>query len=155
MTDIKELALKVAKEFTADVSTHDSLVDFAQRFLAAYLAEQVSPSKAQALDALDCLDDFARMADIDPIGPRKVLEDYINGAAQSSEEVRVKPDEFATIETASEERIRLALKAVEGLSTGILRDNMTNLFLLQGTAAIQTCKRLGVPIDNVLWGEQK
>ena len=40
MTDIKELALRVAKEFTADVSTHDSLVDFAQRLIAAYLAEQ-------------------------------------------------------------------------------------------------------------------
>lgn len=64
-------------------------------------------------------------------------------------------DEFATVETASVERVKLALKAVEGLSTEILRGNMTNLFLLQGTAAIQTCKRLGVPIDNVLWGEQK
>lgn len=40
-----------------------------------------APTKAQALEALDSLDDFARMADIDPIGPRKTLEAYINGAA--------------------------------------------------------------------------
>jgi hypothetical protein len=99
MTDIKELAHEEAldklahevdEHFGKVCVTRDSriwLLEFTQRFLAAYLAEQVSPAKAQALDALDCLDDFARMADIDPVGPRKVLEDYINGAAPSSEEV--------------------------------------------------------------------
>ena len=46
-----------------------------------------APTKAQALEALDSLDDFARMADIDPIGPRKTLEAYINGAAQLPDDV--------------------------------------------------------------------
>ena len=36
--------------------------------------------KQQALEALDSMDDFARMADIDAIGPRKVLEDFISNS---------------------------------------------------------------------------
>jgi len=38
--ELEALALKVAKEFTADISTHESLVDFASRFLAAVQAQQ-------------------------------------------------------------------------------------------------------------------
>ncbi len=158
MTNIKELALRVAKETLELEDSFESgskyavgdneLTDFAQRFLAAYLAEQepvasvintdnlydirwldkidvllphgaklftapplpepapqeadntaersvvgstapacAAPTKAQALEALDSMDDFARIADIDAIGPRKVLKDYINGAAVSSKEV--------------------------------------------------------------------
>lgn len=56
--------------------------------IATNYNKDTAPTKEQALEALDSMDDFARMADIDAIGPRKVLDDYINGAAPSSEEVR-------------------------------------------------------------------
>ena len=65
-------------------------------------------------------------------------------------------DCFATPDTASPERIRLALKAVEGLSTELLRDTMLPMYLVTGAAAIQTYKRLGIEIDNVgRLGEKK
>ena len=34
-------------------------------------------TKEQALEALESMDDFARMADVDPVGPYRVLKDYI------------------------------------------------------------------------------
>ena len=40
--DHDALALEVAKDFTSDISTHNSLIDFARRYRAA-LAEQMEP----------------------------------------------------------------------------------------------------------------
>lgn len=36
-------------------------------------------SKTDALEALDNMDDFARMANVDPSGPRSVLRSFIEG----------------------------------------------------------------------------
>ena len=41
--------------------------------------------KQQALEALDSMDDFARMADINAFGPHKVLEDFINNSFTSDQ----------------------------------------------------------------------
>lgn len=62
-------------------------------------------------------------------------------------------DAFANIDNASVARVKLALRAVEGLSTDVLRETMDNLYILQGAAAIATCKRLGIEVDTTIWGK--
>lgn len=57
-------------------------------------------------------------------------------------------------ERAAEERIILALRAVEGLSTEVLRDLPPNNLFLHGVAAIQTCKRIGIEIDTGIRGDE-
>jgi len=47
------------------------------------MAEKLSERLEAVREALDSMDDFARMeASINPIGPRKVLEDFIEAAAE-------------------------------------------------------------------------
>jgi ribulose bisphosphate carboxylase small subunit len=41
-------------------------------------------TKEDALEALDNIDDYARMAGIDPIGPYKVLKDFIEKNSSGS-----------------------------------------------------------------------
>lgn len=48
------------------------------------------PTRKQALEALDDLDDYARMANIDPIGPRELLESFIKNAISESELAAIK-----------------------------------------------------------------
>lgn len=61
-------------------------------------------------------------------------------------------DEWATPETASPERVAAALKLIEGVSTAALLPitQDAKLHLLNGVAAVQTCKRLGIEIDKVI-----
>lgn len=65
-------------------------------------------------------------------------------------------DEWATPEDASPERIAAALKLIEGLSTNTLLPvtRETKLVILEGAAAIQTCRRLGIAIDKTIWGRK-
>ena len=67
--------------------------------------------KQKALEALDSMDDFARMANIDPIGPRKILEDFINNSftADQLRQAKVK---------VLREAVAVAMWSVYGLAEG-------------------------------------
>lgn len=63
---------------------------------ASPMAEKLSERLEAAREALDSMDDFARMeVSINPIGPRKVLEDFIEAAAELARRVEWMPIETA------------------------------------------------------------
>ena len=75
-SEMKEVALQVAQQIAPDgwLCGSGPVLDFAERFLAAL----PKPEPSAALEALEDMDDFARMnCSVEPIGAYSVLKRFI------------------------------------------------------------------------------
>ena len=77
--EMKEIALRVAQQVASDgwLCGSGPVLEFAERFLAAL----PKPEPSAALEALEDMDDFARMnCSVEPIGAYNVLKRFIMNA---------------------------------------------------------------------------
>ena len=100
-SEMKEVALQVAQQIAPDgwLCGSGPVLDFAERFLAAL----PKPEPSAALEALEDMDDFARMnCSVEPIGAYSVLKRFIMNATPQDIAALPKPEPVGTFYQCSD-----------------------------------------------------